>query len=1274
MKSFWKGIVMAVSKRELKNLGLLLSAFILSACSQGIGNKEIQQFGNLGISLIASSGSEQFVDPGQKFENPVVVKVVDPVGNPINGVPISFVTDGTENVSILSPTGVTDKTGTFATNVVAPNVLNKKFQVFAQVSNGQIKVPFNLATFPEQLLVISDGPTYNFESEAVGSTRFYGFVLDNTGTTPATHIFGQIDNLPFHFRGGFFPGTGGTCTTVLAGGDSCIIMVSFSPTAVGFNRGTLEVNYRDGDINRVATRSLQGTGANLGKLEISEDPEYDFGPIAVGGTIDHTFVVENTGTLNVSAISSDNFGAHYKYKDGTYPGTGGTCGVLLTPGNTCTLVVSFNPIAAGLHIDTIRLSYYNGVSSDNAERSVRGTGSTPAMLDISDGPIYDFGTQAVNSLSEHAFTVTNNGNSPATSLGGGTILAPFGFKGGVYPGTGGTCTATLNNGANCTIVINYAPQTAALHTGTVVITYNDGAGPASATRDVQGTGANLGYLEISNNPLYDFSVQPVGSTTDFTFTVTNTGTGSVSGAAGTGLIAPFSFKGGAYPGTGGNCGATFTPGQSCSLVVSFAPTVAGNFYDTIQIDYNDSSSARYALRDISGTGVSAAFLEISNSPFYDYGNQALNTSTDFIFTVSNTGGVAATSMSGAGLAAPFSFKGGAYPGTGGSCSASLAPSSTCTFVVTFNPTTTGIFSDTVEIDYNDGATTKQATRDVQGSGTNQAVITISEGPLFDYGIKSLGSVTDHIFVLENTGGLNATGVAGTGLAAPFTFKDGSYPGTGGTCGATLAAAANCTLVVTYSPTSTGLQTDTIEINYNDGSSGQTSTRIIQGTGATVANLLISDGPVFDFGTKAVGTQTDQVFNVSNTGGVAATTLAGLPLLSPFNYKGGSYPGTGGTCGATINSGANCTLIITYAPNTMGVHSDTIQVSYNDGSTTQIATRDITGTGATVALLTISDGPTYDYGTQAIGSNTDHTFTVNNSGGLTATSLTDLGIALPFSFKGGSYPGTGGTCGANLPSLATCTMVVTYSPIAPGAHTDDIEISYNDGLNPQTATRNLQGSAANSAFLAISDGPTYNYGTKALTSVSDHTFNVTNTGSITATSIAGASLTAPFSFKGGAYPGTGGTCGATLAAAGSCSVVVSFSPTVSGLQTDTLQLDYNDGTGTANSQVGLQGTGASAALLAISDGPTYDFGTHAVGSNIDHSFTINNVGGVTATTISGAVLTPPFDYKGGVYPGTGGNCGATLGPAASCSIVVTYSPTMAGVHSGTIPFDYNNGVA
>lgn len=224
-----------------------------------------------------------------------------------------------------------------------------------------------------------------------------------------------------------------------------------------------------------------------------------------------------------------------------------------------------------------------------------------------------------------------------------------------------------------------------------------------------------------------------------------------------------------------------------------------------------------------------------------------------------------------------------------------------------------------------------------------------------------------------------------------------------------------------------------------------------------ALLTISSGPTYDYGTVSVGSSNDFTFTVSNSGDVTATSLAGGGLAAPYSFKGGVYPGTGGTCGASLMSAASCTVVVTFAPASTGVQNDTLEISYSDGSSTQTASRTVTGTAtAPVGILFISNGPAYDFGVVTNGSSVNFTFTVTNAGGGTATALNENGLAAPFSFSGGAYPGTGGTCAVSLAASATCTMVVTYAPTTLAVHTDQIMLNYNDGSSGQTATRDVMG--------------------------------------------------------------------------------------------------------------------------------------------------------------------------------------------------------------------------
>src|SRR6185369_16876442 len=130
------------------------------------------------------------------------------------------------------------------------------------------------------------------------------------------------------------------------------------------------------------------------------------------------------------------------------------------------------------------------------------------------------------------------------------------------------------------------------------------------------------------------------------------------------------------------------------------------------------------------------------------------------------------------------------------------------------------------------------------------------------------------------------------------------------------------------------------------------------------------------------------------------------------------------------AGGSCTMIVTFAPTATGPSTGTLSLGYNDGAANQTATRPLAGAGTPPALLTISDGPTYGFGTRATGSTTTHTFTVTNGGGVTATGISAGALAAPLSYSGGAFPG-GGTCGTSLAAGATCTFVVAFAPTATG---------------------------------------------------------------------------------------------------------------------------------------------------------------------------------------------------------------------------------------------------
>jgi len=1125
------------------------------------------------------------------------------------------------------------------------------------------------------LLTISDGPTLDFGVTAIGSSLTHAFTVTNSGGSQATSILdsGALAP-PFDYSGVGYPGIGGDCNVTLAPGASCTLVLEFSPTVANIYNDQLEISYNDGLSGQLAQRDIQGTGVIPATLTITESDPYNYGSIPTGGFITHTFTVSNTGGFSASGLAEVGLTAPFEFSGGAFPGAGGDCTTTLLPGDSCTLEINFSPTVTGLQQDTIALNYFDGATNQTVNRDIEGSGVTPASLSINEAPIFDYGSPVLGSQTDHTFNISNTGGFPASSIVGGGLLPPYEFKGGSYPGTGGSCAGTIAAGSTCSIVVTYSPTVVGVDNDTIEIDYFDGVNSQTATRDITGTGVVPAFLTLSEAPLYDYGTRAVGSNNLHIFTVNNVGGAPATSLAEIGLAAPYQFVGSAYPGTGGDCGTTLGAGASCTLYIEFAPTVIGNYNDQIQLDYFDGAAVQQVTRDVTGNGAAPASLSTSEAPTYDFGNVAIGGQDTHSLIITNSGGVPAVSLSGSTLTLPFDYEGSTYPGLSGDCTATLAPGATCSVSLSFSPTVLATSNDTFTLSYNDGVTGQSVPRDVTGTGVNPAQLAIDQGPTFDYGTLATGSTQVNLFTVSNSGDVTANNIAVVNsLSLPFQYEGGTYPGTSGNCGTSLASGATCSIAVEYGPTATGTHSDTIDIQYDNGAIVTNTTRDVQGNAVDPALLVIDQSPLYNFGSVPTGATRTFIFTMTNTGSFIATGLSGAGLTPPFTYSGGSFPGTGGDCAATLAASSSCQIEVLYSPTNVATHNATMDVNYFDGANNQNSLRDLQGTGVAPALLEISNAPSFNFGTVATGSINTQVLTVTNSGGFQATAIADnLGLAAPFSFSGGSFPGVGGDCAATLASGSTCLIEVSYSPVAPASDSDTIDIAYNNGVSAQNALRDLLGVAVNPAVIDITEIDPYNFGTIATGGIRTHIFTLSNSGGITATGVAEVGLNAPFAFTGGAFPGSNGDCTSSLANGASCDIEIAYQPTVTGTQTDSIEIQYNDGSGSVSSLRQIQGTGAAPAAITITETDPYDFGTLAQGGSATHVFTLTNAGGVDATAMSGGGLGAPFSFTGGSYPGAGGDCGATLVPAATCLIEVEFAPTTAAVFNDTIDINYFDG--
>ncbi len=274
-------------------------------------------------------------------------------------------------------------------------------------------------------------------------------------------------------------------------------------------------------------------------------------------------------------------------------------------------------------------------------------------------------------------------------------------------------------------------------------------------------------------------------------------------------------------------------------------------------------------------------------------------------------------------------------------------------------------------------------------------------------------------------------------------------------------------------------------------------------------------------------------------------------------------------------------------------------------------------------------------------------TVKNTGTAAATLSSEaIGGA-----NAGSFIKTATTCGASLAVNASCTVSVEFKPLGAGALTASLNIADNAAGSPQVVTMTGTGAAASTVTLSPSS---LSFGTTDAGSTSPaQVVTLTNNGAtaltITGVTFTGTNLTAFTEQR---------TCGASLAAKGSCEILVAFKPAGAGTLTATLNVTDN-ATGSPQ-KVTLTGTGAAKPTVTLTPA-TLAFAATTVGAtSTSKAVTLKNAGTSTLNITSIAVTgTNAASFQ------QLNTCGTTLAGSASCTILVDFKPTATGALTASL---------
>jgi len=188
-----------------------------------------------------------------------------------------------------------------------------------------------------------------------------------------------------------------------------------------------------------------------------------------------------------------------------------------------------------------------------------------------------------------------------------------------------------------------------------------------------------------------------------------------------------------------------------------------------------------------------------------------------------------------------------------------------------------------------------------------AVANVTGGPLV-FGSVPVGSTSQsRTLTLHNTGNASVTGIRLVFSSPRFSRPFG---GAGGSCTTTLAAGANCTINVVFSPNAAAGFGGTLSINASVPVAG--SPVSLSGSGRAVAPARVSITPnpltiTLPTGIN-VGTGTVRLTNTAPTGSASAMiTAVNVAGGSPASWFFDLAPGGNHCQGATLAPGAFCTV-------------------------------------------------------------------------------------------------------------------------------------------------------------------------------------------------------------------------------------------------------------------------------------------------------------------------------------------------------------------------------
>jgi Abnormal spindle-like microcephaly-assoc'd, ASPM-SPD-2-Hydin/Protein of unknown function (DUF1573) len=729
--------------------------------------------------------------------------------------------------------------------------------------------------------------TVNFGKVGVGKQTTQTVAVTNTGSKPVSITQATTSNPAFSL-------TGVTLPMTVATGQSGNFTVAVTPSTSGTLSGTLTVQGSDGATPAVVNLSATAV-APAPQISLSSS-SVQFGTVGVGSTSNLSLVISNSGNadLMVSVISLT--GAEFSVSGIATPKT-------ITAGQSALVGLTFQPTVGGAAAATLSITSNDPVNPTMSV-AVAGTGSTAAFGQLQANPAsLSFGGVSSGGNATQQVILSNTGTVPVQ-------ISNIAASGAGFSVNGITAPFTLNAAATATLNVVFAPTTGGSASGSLTVTSNATNSPLTVS--LTGTGAQPG---LSITPAsFAFGSLVDGQTKSQNFTLTNTGTSSLT-------ISQLTISGAGYSISGLATPSTIAAGASTTFNAVFAPTTAGSLPGTITITSNAPGSPSTVA--LSGTGVRGTAALSANPTSLAFGSVNSGTTSSKSVTLTNSGTANVTISQVTVSAKDVTTSGIATPVT-------LTPGQSQTMNVAFNPTAAETVSGNITITNSLGTNTVVA---VSGTGL-QAAINLTPSNA-NFGSVTVGAANSQTIQVSNTGN------------AVLTITQASVTGTGfSTTGLTLPLSINpgqsSTFNAQYQPAAAGSASGSITIASN----ASTSPNVIAltGTGVAATQILSLSTNTVSFGSVDTGTSSTQTVTVTNTGNSNVQ-------ISQIGASGAGYSLNGASVPVTLTPSQKLTFSVIFSPTVAGSVSGSVTVTSNAAGSP--ATITLSGSGVISVPHTVS---------------------------------------------------------------------------------------------------------------------------------------------------------------------------------------------------------------------------------------------------------------------------------------------------------------------------------